>query len=124
MDPAEKYFNCTDRERAAFEAGIKLGTIYHEFVGSPVSSSNVDALEKAIEEGTKVQPFVTDVKVKIDRKMLRKKRSEYDYLTLMGNMLDIQLKIRYKSAEAICALRYIREINYPLMYVREIRDVR
>ena len=26
-DPASKYFKCTDRERAIFEAGIKLGAI-------------------------------------------------------------------------------------------------
>jgi hypothetical protein len=33
MDVADSYFSCTDSERAAFEAGIKLGTVYHQFVG-------------------------------------------------------------------------------------------
>nr|WP_277770666.1 dihydroneopterin aldolase family protein [Thermoplasma acidophilum] len=28
-DPASHYFKCTPRERAVFEAGIKLGTVYH-----------------------------------------------------------------------------------------------
>ncbi|HEU12762.1 MAG TPA: dihydroneopterin aldolase, partial [Euryarchaeota archaeon] len=60
-DPAKKYFNCNDRERAVFEAGIKLGTIYHQFVGTPISKDNVEPLERSIEESIKVQPFVKDV---------------------------------------------------------------
>ena len=38
-DLADKYFNCSLRERVVFEAGIKLGTIYHQFVGTLSSSS-------------------------------------------------------------------------------------
>ena len=37
---AAGYFNCSLKERAVFESGIKLGTIYHQFVGTPLSSSN------------------------------------------------------------------------------------
>ncbi|MCI2413518.1 MAG: dihydroneopterin aldolase, partial [Cuniculiplasma sp.] len=33
VDEAASYFHCTDRERAIFEAGIKLGSIYHQYVG-------------------------------------------------------------------------------------------
>ena len=40
----------TNREIAAFEAGIKLGALYHQFVGSPVSPKTADSLERAIEE--------------------------------------------------------------------------
>ena len=87
-DPASKYFNCNDRERAVFEAGIKLGTIYHQFIGTPVSASNIDILEKAIEESIKIQPFVYDVKVKINRQIIKKKKGIYKYQTLTGEMLD------------------------------------
>jgi len=55
---AANYFNCSERERAVFEAGIKLGTIYHQFVGTPVAAANVEILERAIEDGVRVQPFV------------------------------------------------------------------
>ena len=48
QDPASLYFKCSDRERAIFEAGIKLGTIYHQYVGAPLNLSNVESLEKAI----------------------------------------------------------------------------
>ena len=119
-DPGKKYFHCTDSERAAFEAGIKLGTIYHQFVGSPVSDANVEVLEKAIEEGARVQPFVEDIKVEIDRTHLRGKRDQYDYVTLLGNMLNVQLKIRYKDTVAVSRLKYIEELDYPLMYLHEI----
>ncbi|MBR1452331.1 MAG: hypothetical protein IJ592_02405, partial [Candidatus Methanomethylophilaceae archaeon] len=31
---ANQRFSCTERERAVFEAGIKMATIYHQFVGT------------------------------------------------------------------------------------------
>src|SRR2546428_802472 len=37
-DPTRKYFAGTDRDRAAFEAGIKLGSIVHQYVGTPPTS--------------------------------------------------------------------------------------
>lgn len=37
-------FACTERERALFEAGIKMGTIYHQFVGTPVNLRTVESL--------------------------------------------------------------------------------
>ncbi|MDH7507970.1 MAG: dihydroneopterin aldolase family protein [Methanomassiliicoccales archaeon] len=117
---ASKYFKCTKRERAAFEAGIKLGTIYHQFVGTPISSSNVESLERAIEDGVRVQPFVEEVSVRIDRKGLRKKRNEYDYQTLTGQMLEVSVVIRIDEVKVIAEMKYIEELNYPLMFIKEI----
>ena len=37
-DLANSRFNCSVKERACFEAGIKMGTIYHQFVGTPFTS--------------------------------------------------------------------------------------
>ena len=117
VDRAKKYFNCTDRERVAFEAGIKLGSVYHQFVGTPVSLDNVEVLEKAIEEGLRVQPFVEDVRIRIDRTGLRNKRHQYDYMSLTGNMLDVQIIIKYNDSVANCKIEYIKELNYPLMFI-------
>jgi hypothetical protein len=119
---ADSYFSCTDTERAAFEAGVKLGTIYHQFVGVPLSAENVDTLEKAIEAGSKVQPFVENVCVKIDRSKLKKKRGQYDYVSLTGEMLDVTLVVRYKSAKVRASMRLIEEMNYPLMFIEEIEN--
>ncbi len=119
-DPARSYFSCSDSERTTFEAGIKLGSIYHQFVGTPLSHENVDVLERAIEEGVKVQPFVEDVKVRIDRKYLREKRSPYKYVSLTANMLHVELRVRYGTSRAVCEMRFIDELRYPLMRVKEV----
>jgi len=121
-DIAKKYFRCTNSERAAFEAGIKLGTIYHQFVGTPLSLENVESLEKAMEASLKVQPFVKSAKVKIDRKGITKKGGFYKYLTLEGKMLNVDLEVQYEDKIAICKLEYIEEMDYPLMYIKEIKD--
>lgn len=120
MNIADKYFNCTDAERAVFEAGIKLGTVYHQFVGAPISKNNVDVLEKSIAEGAKVQPFVKNAEVRIDRSRLREKSTEFDYLTLTGDMLDVRLTVKFRDVKVICEMKHIKEMNYPLMYVKRV----
>ncbi len=106
-----------------FEAGIKLGTIYHQFVGTPLCAANVDILERAIEDGVRVQPFVKEVKVHIDRTTLRKKkRDEFDYQTLHGNMLSVKLRIQIENVSVLAEMRYIEELRYPLMFVSEINE--
>ena len=117
---ADGYFECSEAERAAFEAGIKLGTIYHQFVGVPVSSSSVDTLEKAIEAGCSVQPFVESVKVTIDRNRLKDKRGQFDYVSLTGEMLSVDLVVAYKDARVEARMRYVEEMDYPLMFVRRV----
>jgi hypothetical protein len=119
---ATKYFNCSARERAVFESGIKLGTIYHQFVGTPLSASNVESLEKAIEEGVRVQPFVKDVEVRIKRKALRGKKDEYDYQTLTGPMLEVRLTIEVDDVVVVSGMSFIEELHYPLMFVSSITE--
>jgi hypothetical protein len=121
MDKADKYFNCTDSERAVFEAGIKLGTVYHQFVGAPISQKNVEVMEQAIAEGAKVQPFVKDAIVRIDRSRLREKSTEFDYLTLTGDMLDVTLSVKFREVEVICEMKHIEEMDYPLMFVKDVK---
>lgn len=123
MEIADRYFNCTDSERAAFEAGIKLGTVYHQFVGAPLSKDNVEVLEKAIAEGALVQPFVKDANVKIDRSKLKEKSTEFDYITLTGDMLGVIMVIKYKDVEVVCEMKHIKEMNYPLMYIKDVKRV-
>ena len=117
---ADSYFSCSDSERAVFEAGVKMGTIYHQFVGVPLSVENVETLEKAIEAGSKVQPFVERVRVRIDRSKLKSKRGQYDYVSLTGDMLDVTLVVKYKSARVKASMKLIKEMNYPLMFIEEI----
>jgi len=122
-EQAASYFRCTDRERAAFEAGIKLAAVYHQFIGTPVSASNAESLERAIEEGVKVQPFVECVEVHVRRDRLRMKRNEYDYQSLTGEMLDVKVVIRIGKVRAVGEMRYLEDIRYPLMYVSSIEEL-
>ncbi len=119
-DPARSYFQCTDAERATFEAGIKLGSVYHQFVGTPLSPENVDVVERAIEEGVRVQPFVEDVRVRIDRRGLRTRGGPYRYVSLAPRMLHVKLTVRYGESAARCEMRYVEELRYPLMWVADV----
>jgi hypothetical protein len=118
-DVAESYFKCTDRERAIFEAGIKLGSVYHQYVGVPLNLTNIDALENAIAQSVKVQPFVDDATVSINKEMIKKSTGAYKYVTLKGEMLDVSIKIKYNNISIKGRMKYIEELDYPLMYLED-----
>ena len=115
---ASDMFRCSERERAFFEAGIKMGTIYHQFVGTPVSSENVKELERAIESSVMVQPFVDRVKIKID--IGGNGKDTYDYFSLTGDMIDAVVVIKMDGTAVTAEMRYDEELDYPLMYISEV----
>ncbi|MGM0510627.1 MAG: dihydroneopterin aldolase family protein [Thermoplasmatota archaeon] len=119
---AESFFKCNDNERVAFELGIKLGALFHQFIGAPVSSKNIDILERAIEKTTERQAFVKKAEVKIIPKELDKRPDTefYDYTTLSGDMLQAKVTIEYKDIIAVGRLKYVEELDYPLMYIESI----
>jgi hypothetical protein len=119
-DPTSRYFAGTDRDRAAFEAGIKLGSILHQFMGVPLTRTNATSLEQAIEAAVRVQPLVEDVKVKIDRKRLRL-RGPYRYGILTEDLLHVDVTVRVGTSKAVGVLRYVPKLDYPLMYLKDIR---
>ncbi len=114
----------TDRDNALFEAGIKLGALYHQFTGSPVNLSTVSSLEQAIQESISVQPYVKEISVKIDRDMLKSKlSSEFGYFELQGSMLNVRITVKYGSAKVKVGMEYDPEMNYPLMKIEEIEEL-
>ncbi|HII91896.1 MAG TPA: hypothetical protein HA262_06935 [Methanosarcina sp.] len=114
----------TDRDNALFEAGIKLGALYHQFTGSPVNLSTVSSLEQAIQESISVQPYVEEISVKIDRNMLKGKLSnEFGYSELQGPMLKVKITVRYSSSRVKVGMEYNPELNYPLMKILEIEEI-
>jgi len=124
VDRARKYFSCTDGERAVFEGAIKLAMVYHQFLGVPLSRATVPSLEKAIEEAVRLQPWVESVRVRIDRDMLGKGRKRYGYRSLNGRMLRLDVVTRYRTARAECAMEFVRQMDYPLMFVRMVETDR
>jgi hypothetical protein len=101
----------TDRERAAFEAGIKLGALYHQWVGTPVSPAIAESLERAIERSIALQPAVESVRVRLDRR--RMAPNAFGYSELAGLMFDVELVTRLRAARARATLT--PSVDYPLM---------
>ncbi|MDI9417053.1 MAG: dihydroneopterin aldolase family protein [Euryarchaeota archaeon] len=106
----------TKREIAAFEAGIKLGALYHQFVGSPVGMRTASSLERAMEESISLQPYVRRVEVRINRDML--KENIFGYGELEGRMIWAQVEIEYEGEVISARLEYDQESCYPLMRLR------
>ncbi len=122
VDPASNYFSCNDKERAIFEAGVKLGSIYHQYTGIPINKSNVDFLERAIEKAVSAQPFVTMVKVSVDRRKVGKSKPAYRYKTLLGDMMDVKLHIKYGKAIVEGRMAWVSSMNYPLMRFKVLKE--
>jgi dihydroneopterin aldolase len=119
-DPLARFFQCSDRERAVFEAGVKLGSVYHQYVGAPVDARSVAALERAIEAGIRAQPHVVSAAVRIDRAALRRGTTRMGYASLSGDMLDVSVTTRAGRATAVGRLRYDPGLRYPVMHVERV----
>ncbi len=113
-----------ERDKAVFEAGIKLGALYHQFVGTPISPETADALERTIEDSIALQPHVRSVSVSIDREMVEKKQNpKFKYCELEGRMLHVSLQILYKNTIAHAELAYDEGQDYPLMSITRIEEM-
>ena len=97
MDVDKEFFsNITSRERAIFEGAISMGALFHQFVGTPVNNQTKKSLEDAM--------------------------SEFDYTSLTGDMLDVKIHTKVDDVKAVIRIKFIEELNYPLMYVEDIKD--
>ncbi len=103
------------KEIAAFEAGIKLGALFHQFIGVPVSHENAGILERAMESCIKLQPYVVNAEVRIDRKKLSKRLSGFNYCSLEGDMLYARVEVEVDGCKATGVLKWDEKKKYPLM---------
>ena len=123
MEVDEKYFsNITTRERAIFEGAISMGALFHQFVGTPVNKNTKESREKAMEESLNLQPAIEKVEVKIRFDKLEEAMTEFDYTSLTGDMLDVKIHTKVDDVVAVIRIEFIEELNYPLMYVEDIKD--
>ncbi|MGI6482658.1 MAG: dihydroneopterin aldolase family protein [Methanobacterium sp.] len=117
----EKYFqNITSRERAIFEGAITMGALFHQFVGTPVSLESAHSLENAIKISLELQPCIVRVDIEINRDFLKKTENRYQYLSLTGEMLDARVVSEYDGIKIAVRMKYIEDLEYPLMYVEDI----
>ncbi len=105
----------TDAQRACFEAGIKFGSLYHQFAGTPVSPASAPSLAAAMEAAIENQPYCTDVRVDVREDALREAvaDSAADYEELTGRFLDVEVDVDYGGV-AVTA-RMAMQDGYPLM---------
>ena len=113
MDP-------TSPQVACFEAGIKFGSLYHQFAGTPVSPDSADSLARAIEESIENQPHCESVTVTIREEPLRAAIAESgaDYTELTGRFLDVSMTIDYEGS--VVETSMAMEDGYPLMQVDSV----
>ncbi|MHA1754446.1 MAG: dihydroneopterin aldolase family protein [Candidatus Odinarchaeia archaeon] len=123
-DLASKFFNnkITARDRAIFEAGIKIGAAYHQFIGTPLPKDfeGIRVIEKAIEESLKAQPWVKEAKVTIIAN--KNKCGEYSYGEVNRRNLYINVLVEYHDIEVEVELKYNKELAYPLAIIKNIKD--
>ncbi len=119
---ANSYFKCNKRERAAFELGIKLGALFHQFIGAPISEENAKDLAKAMEKSSERQAYVqsAEVCINLDRQKKRKEEGIFEYTTLTEDMIEAKIKVDFEGIKAEGVLKYIEELNYPLMYISSL----
>ncbi len=86
-------------------------------MGVPISFENVELLERAMESCIKLQPFVVDAKVRIDRDKLREKLSSFGYTSLDAEMLFAEVVVRVEGREVRAILRWDEILRYPMMEV-------
>ncbi|MFC4248614.1 dihydroneopterin aldolase family protein [Natribaculum luteum] len=111
----------TDAEVACFEAGIKFGSLYHQFAGTPVSPESAPSLETAMEESIENQPHCTEVSVdvKTDALAAALEDAAADYTELTGRFLEVEIVVEYEGQEVLT--RMAMEDGYPLMQVVSVR---
>lgn len=110
-----------DPQVACFEAGIKLGSLYHQFAGTPVAPRSVDSLERAIAESIENQPFCRSVTVDIDEDRVRDAVDpEHGYTELTGSLMDVELVVVHEGVEVRAEMAL--QDGYPLMQVTAVTE--
>ena len=109
----------TDAQQACFEAGIKFGSLYHQFAGTPVSPTSTRSLETAMAASIENQPFCASVRVEIhDDRVAYAIDHETDYTELTGSLMDVEMRIEHEGV--VVRTRMEMEDGYPLMKLVDV----
>ena len=109
--------DATEAERACFEAGIKFGSLYHQFAGTPVSTANTRSLERAIAESIENQPACESVDVRIDDDAVAA-ASDHGYTELTGRLMEVDVRVDHEGIVVDAEMRV--EESYPRMRVTSV----
>ena len=104
----------TDPQRACFEAGIKFGSLYHQFAGTPVSPESARSLERAMGEAIENQPHCESVDVEIlDDRVREAIDHDHGYAELTGRLMEVEMRVDYEGVAV--RTRMEMEDGYPRM---------
>ena len=109
----------TTPEEACFEVGIKFGSLYHQFAGTPVSPDSATDLERAMESAIENQPHCERVTVDIDAAAVAD-RTTQGYTELTGRLLDVEIEVALEGTTVVAAMAM--EEGYPLMRITGVRE--
>lgn len=107
-------------QEACFEAGIKFGTLYHQFAGTPVSPASSASLERAIAEAVENQPYCESVTVDVLEDALADELAERsaDYAELTGRFMEVELVVDYDGCEVVASMAM--DGDYPRMRLESV----
>ena len=109
-------------EALCFEAGIKFGTLYHQFAGTPVALESAPSLATAMEEAIANQPYCESVTVDVREAQLAAALEDgaADYVELTGRFLEVEIVVVDEDCEVVARMEM--DDGYPLMSVVSVRD--
>jgi len=111
----------TDAQQACFEAGIKFGSLYHQFAGTPVSPTSTRSLETAMAEAIENQPFCESVTVDIhDDRVADAIGHENGYTELTGSLMDVEMRIVHEGVTVHTQMTMAD--GYPLMELVAVEE--
>lgn len=107
-------------ERACFEAGIKFGSLYHQFAGTPISPASASDLSTAMASSIENQPHCRRVTVDVDGEALRAavEASAADYVELTGQLFEAEIVVAVEDVTVVA--RMAMEGGYPRMRITSI----
>lgn len=113
----------TSREALLFEAGVKLGGVFHQYLGMPVSEETADGIARTIERAVALQPFVADVKVTIDpTRGGPPGDGPFAYRYLSAEMLRVEVRLQEGGTTVVAVLEHRADLKYPLMSVLTVES--
>ena len=104
----------TDAQQACFELGIKFGSLYHQFAGTPISPESAPDLAVAIESAIENQPHCRDVTVELKTEAIREAIDpDVGYTEFTGEFADVEIVVAYEGLEATAVMEM--DDGYPRM---------
>lgn len=111
----------TRREALLFEAGVKLGGVFHQYLGIPVAARSASTLARTIESAVGLQPFVQEVRVRIrPERGGPAGRGRFGYRYLTAEMLEVRVRLVDGPIEVRARLEHRPDLKYPLMSVDRV----